>query len=147
MKFAIKKRRFGENKLISADFPKCQSPMSPKQASSMNALVLAFIGDAVQTLGVRTRLASSSDFKAGELHRLTSVAVNARAQAEKSASLADKLTDDERAVFMRARNSKSKNVAKNAAVGEYHMATALEAVIGFLYLTGQDDRIRELFAD
>jgi ribonuclease-3 family protein len=127
-------------------FPEIKNPISVKRALSMNALVLAFVGDAAETLSVRSRLASESDFKAGKLHELTASAVNAKALAAEAERIFKKLNEDELAVFMRARNGKAKNPAKNAALAEYRMATALEAVIGFLYLTGQSRRLEELFS-
>jgi ribonuclease-3 family protein len=107
----------------------------------MSAIVLAFIGDAVETLCVRTDAALSADYKVGELQRRTAETVNARAQSIKSAELFPKLNEDERAVYMRARNGRTRTAAKNAELSEYKKATAYEAVLGFLYITGQRERI------
>jgi ribonuclease-3 family protein len=112
----------------------------------MNALVLAFIGDALMTLCVRTDAALGSARKSGALQKETAGIVNARAQAAAAAEILPFLGEDERAVYMRARNGKTKNTAKNAAVSEYRNATGLEAVIGFLYVTGKSARIEELFS-
>lgn len=122
--------------------------IEPKQARSLNGLVLAYVGDAVQSLIVRTKLATEHDFKAGELHKLTSQTVNARAQADMAEHLLAQnlLTEDEKDVFMRARNGKSHHKAKNAAGSDYRKASGLEAVIGYLYLIGNYGRIEELLS-
>ena len=122
--------------------------MEPKKAQNLNGLVLAYVGDAVQSLIVRQNLVAEHDFKAGELHKLASKTVNARAQAE----LADKLlaenllTEDEKDVFLRARNGKSHHKAKNASGADYRKSGGLEAVIGYLYLIGSYDRIAEILS-
>ena len=121
-------------------------PVPIKAASVMSALTLAFIGDAVETLFIRTDVALNTDFKTGELHKRTSKTVNAGAQSELSELILPLLNDDELWIYKRARNGKSKNSAKNAGASEYKKATALEAVIGFLYITGQNDRLRELLS-
>jgi ribonuclease-3 family protein len=118
-----------------------------KQASNINTLVLAMVGDAVETLYVRTELTLRADFKAGELHRQTSAVVNANAQAQLMERLLPLLNPDERAVYIRARNSKSNNVPKNTELSDYKKATGFEAVLGFLYLTGQNGRLAELLQD
>ncbi|MDR2091236.1 MAG: ribonuclease III [Clostridiales bacterium] len=126
------------------NIPVHQNPIETKDALGMNALVLAFIGDAFLTLFVRTDLATASSRKAGELHKRTSAVINARNQARIADAVFPLLDDAEREVYMRGRNAKSKNTAKNADVFVYKKATALEAVLGFLYVTGRTDRIEEL---
>lgn len=132
---------------FSAVMPQINSPITEAQAREMNPVVLAFIGDAVQTLTVRSALAVSGSAKAGSLHRQTSGEVNARHQAQLVAALEAKLTEAETAIYHRGRNSHTANTAKNATVGEYRMATGFEAVIGYLYLTGQTERLTELLND
>ena len=112
--------------------------MTPKQAQEVNPLVLAYVGDAVQSLFVRQSLVAEHDLKAGELHKLASQL------AEK---LWDKLTEEEQSVFLRGRNGKAHHKAKNQSGSDYRKATGLEAVIGYLYLTGNLPRIKELLGE
>lgn len=126
------------------NIPVHPNPIEIKNALNMNALVLAFIGDAFLTLFVRTDFSLASTLKAGGLHKRTSEVVNARNQAKIADEIFPLLNEAESAVYMRGRNGKSKNSAKNADIFEYKKATALEAVLGFLYITGQTDRIGEL---
>lgn len=120
--------------------------MSASRAAALNTLVLAYVGDAVWSLLVRTKLAESCDCKAGELHKLASATVNAGAQARLAESVLDKLTDEERDVFMRGRNAKAHHKAKNQSGADYRKATAMEAVVGYLYLSGNVARIVELLS-
>jgi len=111
----------------------------------MNPLVLAFIGDAVETLHVRTRLALTDTSKSHALHLKTSQEVNARAQSDSAAKVLPYLTEEEQAVYRRARNSKSHHHAKNYSVVDYRRASGLEAVLGYLYLAGEEERLEEIF--
>jgi len=113
-------------------------------AREMNPLVLAFVGDSVQTLYIRARLALSHDFKSGKLHELTSRSVCAEAQAKTYEEIKHLLSSEEMDIYRRARNSKSSGSAKNASIIDYRKATGLEAVLGYLYLTGKYDRLRKL---
>ena len=121
------------------------SPMDKNKVKQMNPLVLAFVGDGVETLHVRTKVALASDAKANALHRRTSEAVNAHAQSEQAEKILPFLTEEETEIYLRARNSKSRHHAKNFSVGDYRRASGLEAVIGYLYLTGETERLEELF--
>lgn len=121
------------------------SPMDKNKVKQMNPLVLAFVGDGVETLYVRTRLALSSDAKANDLHRRTAGEVNAHAQSEQAEKLLPYLTEEERDIYLRARNSKSHHHAKNYSVTDYRRASGLEAVIGYLYLVGESKRLDALF--
>ena len=87
---------------------------------------------------------SESDAKTGELNKLSSQIVCAKAQAKKIDEIMPLLTDEEKDVFRRARNAKKGAKAKNASVVEYNKSTGFEAVIGFLYLTGKYERIDKL---
>lgn len=118
--------------------------LTEKEAQNVNGLVLAYIGDAVQSLYVRHQLATLRDFKAGDLHRMTSSRVNAHEQANLAENLFDSLTADEQAIYLRGRNSKSHHKAKNQSGADYRKATGFEAVLGYLYLTGNTDRICQL---
>lgn len=106
--------------------------------------VLAFVGDAVYGLMVRTRLAEVNR-PSGDLHSLSVKYVSAVAQAEAFKKIEDTLTEKEMSVFKRGRNFRTANTPKSATSGEYHTATGLECLFGFLHLTNQNDRIQELF--
>ena len=106
----------------------------PRQLSPLN---LAFIGDCVYEMQVRCHLvalAKSVKF------------VSAKAQTAAFARMEPLLTEKELAVFKRGRNAKTGHQPKSATVGEYHCATGVEALFGYLYLTGKMERIEELFA-
>ena len=121
--------------------------LSAKEAQQLNSLVLAYVGDAVQSLYVRQNLATTLDLKAGELHKLASKVVNAHNQAVLADKLFDTFTQEEKDVFLRGRNGKSHHKAKNQTGADYRKATGFEAVIGYLYLTGNDARIAELLGE
>lgn len=121
--------------------------LSDFEAEQLNSLVLAYVGDAVQSLYVRTNLACSTTAKAGELHKHASAIVNAHEQSQLAERVFDKLTEQERSVFLRGRNGKSHHKAKNQTGADYRKATGLEAVIGFLYLTGRYERIAEILGE
>jgi ribonuclease-3 family protein len=106
--------------------------------------VLSFVGDAVYGLYVRTYLAEVNR-PSGELHKLSVKLVNATAQAKAFALIEPLLTEKELSVFKRGRNFRTGNTPKNSTGGEYHTATGLETLFGFLYLSGQYDRAKEIF--
>jgi ribonuclease-3 family protein len=106
--------------------------------------VLAFVGDAVYGLMVRTALAEVNR-PSGELHKLSVKLVNATAQAEAFRKIESLLTEKELAVFKRGRNFHTNNTPKNSTGGDYHTATGLETLFGYLYLSGENDRAQELF--
>jgi len=118
--------------------------MNKTKALNLNPIVLAFVGDAVYSLFVRERLTFYSDFKAGELNKLATSEVKATAQSEFVKEIYPLLNQEEIAVFKRARNAKKTTKAKNATVCEYNNATGLEAVLGFLYIIGDNDRLNFL---
>lgn len=104
-------------------------------------LTLAYIGDAVYEMVIRTVIVERANKAANELHKKTVKYVQAGTQAAMIMALQDVLTEDELAVFKRGRNAKSNTSAKNAAITDYRKATGFEALIGFLYLMDQMDRI------
>lgn len=106
--------------------------------------VLAFVGDAVYGLYVRTALAEVNR-PSGELHRLSVEFVRAGAQAEAFRVIEPLLSEEELAVFKRGRNFHTSTTPKNATNGDYHTATGLETLFGWLYLCGKNDRAEELF--
>lgn len=124
--------------------PSLNSSMPAGDAKQLNPLVLAFVGDSVQQLYVRTRLAAGSTKKAGELHKLAVREVKAVAQADILLKLLPALTEEEMDIYKRARNSKPSTIAKHASVIEYKMASGFEAVLGFLYLTGRSERLAQM---
>lgn len=106
--------------------------------------VLAFVGDAVYGLYVRTML-SRVNRPSGELHKLSVKYVKASAQAKAFAVIENVLTEKELSVYKRGRNFHTSSTPKSATGGEYHTATGLEALFGYLYLSGEKDRADELF--
>ena len=113
---------------------------------SMNPLALAFVGDGVFELLVREKLCCESRLPVSALHRQAVEQVCARRQAVDGRRLQSLLTEEEQEVYRRGRNARVHHVPKNAAVADYHAATALEALFGYLYLQGKGERVRELFA-
>jgi ribonuclease-3 family protein len=116
------------------------------QAKRTNAVTLAFVGDAVYALYVRERLVKSSDGKVGAYQRSSAKILSAKGQSEFLAEIEDLFTEEERDVFLRGRNAKKATKSKNATPAEYNRSTGLEAVIGFLYLTGNVARVEELLS-
>ena len=106
--------------------------------------VLAFVGDAVYGLMVRTRLAEINR-SSGDLHSLSVKYVSAVAQAEAFRKIEASLSEKEMMIFRRGRNFHTGNTPKSATNGEYHTATGLECLFGFLHLSDQHDRANELF--
>lgn len=107
-------------------------------------LTLAFMGDCVFEIIIRTVLLERGNRQVNSLHKTKSKIVNASVQAKMAEALYDVFTEEELAVYKRGRNAKSHTMAKNASVNDYRKSTGLEAVYGFLYLTGQEDRLMEL---
>ena len=125
----------------------CFSPqMTEQEVNRISMLGLAHIGDGVYELLVRTMLCVEGHSAVGELHRLTVAHVKAQAQATAMEKLLPKLTQEELALFKRGRNAHVHGVPHGAKVGEYHTATGLEALFGWLYLLGRRERIDELFS-
>jgi len=118
--------------------------MSIESSKDRNSLVFAFVGDAVFSLFVRTFLADISTAKAGVLHIEASKFVRASYQKKLIEMLDDVLTENEQAIALTSRNAKTNNVAKNSNLEEYKKSTSFEAVLGYLYLTGQNDRLLEI---
>ena len=111
---------------------------------NMQPLVLAFIGDAVHTLFVRQCVASKGDYKVNELNRMVKEKVNAGMQCRVFKNIESMLTEEEHDLAYRARNSVKGQGAKNYSAYEYNYATAFEALIGFLYLTKQEERLNQI---
>ena len=120
--------------------------MSEKDVNRISMLGLAHIGDGVYELLTRTMLCAQGHQQVTELHRLTVSYVKAPAQARAAERILPLLSEEELALFKRGRNAHVHGVPQNAQVGEYHAATALEALLGWLYVTGQRDRMNEILA-
>lgn len=120
--------------------------MTEAEINAMSMLGLAHIGDAVYELLTRTMLCSDGVTKASELHRKTVALVNAPAQAEAMSRILPKLNGTELAIYKRGRNTKVNSVPQKADIAQYHAATGLEALFGWLYLRGENERIAELYA-
>lgn len=118
--------------------------LSISDVKMLNPLVLAYVGDSVYDTFVRTLLVSGGYGQVAKLHKMAIEFVKAKAQADTLEKIAESLTMDEQDIVRRGRNTKSGTVPKNADLSDYRHATGFEALIGFLYLTGQIDRLMEL---
>ncbi|MBT3318193.1 MAG: ribonuclease III [Clostridia bacterium] len=117
--------------------------VSDNKIREFSALNLAYIGDTVYDLYVRTHIVKKQMGKVQALHKLASGVVNAKAQAAAATLVLPQLSEREREIFGYGKNTKSRP-PKNMSFQDYSMATAIEAVIGYLYLTGQTARMDEL---
>ncbi len=115
------------------------------RVNAMSSLALAHVGDAVFELLVRLYLAQEGRETSEGLHKAAVAMVNAGAQARDIRQLLPVLTEEETAVFHRGRNARVNSVPRHAKVGEYHEATGLETLLGYLYLLGRWERVNELF--
>lgn len=122
-------RQFGESSL---------------QAKQYSALGLAYIGDGVYDLLIRTLVLDMGNSKVKNFHRITSGIVKAESQARLVESILEELTEEETAIYHHGRNAKSSTSAKNASIVDYRIATGFEALIGYLYLSHQMTRAIEL---
>lgn len=121
------------------------SALSEREARLKSPLALAFVGDTVWDLLIRQRLLLTQA-RVGALHRQAVRCVNAGAQAESASRVEPRLTPEEADIFRRGCNAHARHAApKNQDPFAYSRATGLEALFGYLYLTGQEQRIRELF--
>lgn len=109
-------------------------------------LVLAYIGDAVYELMIRTKIVNGGNAQVNKLHRRSAALVKAETQARLIHALEPFLTEEEASVYRRGRNAKSMTVAKHATMTDYRRATGLEALIGWLFLSERFDRLAELTA-
>lgn len=119
--------------------------MDNNNVNNYSPASLAFLGDAVFGLMVRERLVAHCNRPAGQLHSLSVKAVNAAAQCAGAKKIMPFLSDNELSVFKRGRNAHTNHTPKNQTEGDYHYATGLETLFGYLYLDKKDDRLRELF--
>lgn len=123
-----------------------RSGLKASDIDMYNPLVLAYIGDSVYELYVRTLLVSHGSIQVSKLHKRAIAFVKAKSQAEfLEEVIQSELTDDEKDIVRRGRNAKSGTVPKNAELVDYRMATGLEALFGYLYLIGNIERLVYLF--
>ena len=111
--------------------------------SQYSPLVLAYIGDGVYELYVRVKLVEEGNAQVQQLHKRATQMVKAEGQSERFALIEPHLTEEEMSIFKRGRNAKS-NVPKNAQMGDYKRATGLEALVGYLFLSAQKERLDAL---
>lgn len=120
--------------------------LSDDEIRAISSIGLAHLGDAVYELLVRTYLCAHGKATGKGLHRATVELVRAPAQAEAAEKILPMLEEEEQAVFRRGRNANVHSIPQNASRAQYQQATALEALIGWLFLRGEKTRIEELFA-
>ena len=135
-----------DRELLTACYDRLAEGEGGGNASAYSPLCLAYIGDAVFELLVRSRvLAAGGNRPVNEMNRRSASLVRATSQAAMYHKIADKLNEQEIAVMKRGRNAKSFSHAKNASIVDYRHATGLEALFGYLYLDGQMERLMTLF--
>lgn len=115
-----------------------------KRVNELSPLTWAYIGDAVYELYIREKLINETKLKPHKLHIESIKHVKASAQAETLRKIEDMLTDEEKEIVRRARNTKNHHLPKNANVNDYMHSTAFEGLIGYLYLTKQEKRLEEI---
>ncbi len=118
--------------------------MRAENLKNINTTVLAYMGDAVYEQAVREHVIKTGIYDVNRLHRMSTCYVKASAQADIIKRLFDELTEEEQKLVKRARNRKTATKAKNADPVTYKWATAFEALIGYLYLAGDDERLEQL---
>ena len=117
---------------------------SIEEAKMLSPLVWAYVGDSVYELYIRTHLVNSSNAKPHKLHLESIKYVKAESQAKILEKINEYLTDEEKDIVRRGRNTQNHHTAKNASSSDYAYSTGFEALIGYLYLTYQDERLEEI---
>jgi len=110
----------------------------------ISPLVLAYVGDAVFEVYIRTKVVNDGFIKTSKLHTLATGFVKAKAQADAVDRIYERLTEEEQDIIRRGRNANSKTIPKNAEIADYKKATALEALIGYLFLLENFERLDEI---
>lgn len=116
-----------------------------KDVNMLSPLVWAYVGDSIYEVFVRVSLVNKSNAKPHKLHKESINYVKAKAQADILKKIQSQLTEKELEIVRRGRNVQNHHVAKNADVADYAQSTAFEALIGYLYMTKQDERLKEIF--
>lgn len=119
--------------------------LSHTKADEISPLTLAFVGDGVYDLLVREYLVRKANRPVGELNKIKVSLVNCKSQAEFAKQIMPSLSEKELSIYKRGRNVAPKCTPKNGSTADYHSATGLEALFGYLYLNGEKDRLDELF--
>ena len=114
------------------------------EVNMMSPLTWAYVGDAVYELYIRTHLVNKTNLKPHKLHIEAIKYVKAQSQAQALKKIEVNLTEKEKEIVRRGRNTENHHVAKNSNVADYAQSTAFEALIGYLYLTKQDERLKEI---
>lgn len=125
-------------------FRSANRKISREDIMMLSPLQLAYIGDAVYELLIRTNLLTK-DSNVNQLHKMTTKYVKAKAQSDIIHKIEDCLTDEEKSLVKRGRNTKVNSSPKNADLLDYKYATGFECLFGYLYLTNQDNRLGEIF--
>ena len=116
------------------------------EPGAYSPLVLAYLGDAVYELIIRTKVVNRGNIQVSKLHKRSAALVKAETQSKLAGALEPYLTEEEAAVYRRGRNAKSATMAKHATMIDYRRATGLEALAGWLFLSERFDRLAELIA-
>ena len=119
-------------------------PENDAEVNTMSPLTWAYVGDSVYELYIRMNLVNTTKLKPHRLHVESIKYVKARAQAEILKNIEEELTEAEKEIVKRGRNAENHHLPKNATVQEYMYSTGFEALIGYLYLTKQDERLKEI---
>lgn len=114
------------------------------EINTLSPLTLAFLGDSVYEMFVRTKILSMGNRPANELHKIAVGYVKAKAQATAAHKILETLSEEETEIYKRGRNTNIHTVPKNADIADYRHATALEALIGYLYIKGDESRLNEI---
>ena len=117
---------------------------SQEDVDMLSPLVWAYVGDSVYEMFIRTKLVNISNAKPHKLHIESIKYVKAKAQADILKKIQEDLTEEEKNIVRRGRNTENHHVAKNANVADYAQSTAFEALIGYLYLCKKDERLKEI---
>ena len=118
--------------------------IKPVDIKTYSPLTLAYIGDGIFDMVIRSIVVGKGNTKASRLHARTSQIVKAHSQAMMAEALEDVLTEEEADVYRRGRNAKSPTMAKNSSMADYRRATGFEALLGYLYLKDEFERVAEL---
>ena len=121
-----------------------QSLIADRDIRTYSPLTLAWLGDAVYELVIRSYIAGQGNAPVDKLHHKASSLVKAQTQSEMAYAIRDQLSEEELAVYKRGRNAHSYTRAKNASMSDYRRATGFEALMGYLYLTGRYERMLAL---
>ena len=121
----------------------CENNLEKKKIREINPLVLAFLGDAIHTAFVREKVVLEHSYSAGLMHKESSKFCSATHQSLVFDKLQEILTEEEQEIALRARNAKNSHTAKHSSLAEYKKATSFEALLGYLYLAGENDRLQQ----